>query len=267
MSRPLLVDTHVHLNHADLRKDLAGIVSRAADSGVGRFVIVGYDIESSRAAVEISETDSRFVAAVGVHPHSAAVWSDPSTESCLRELLAHDKTAALGEIGLDFYRDLSPRDMQNQAFSAQLALARESGKPVIIHCRDAYPECIAQLEDEADGIKILLHCWQGTPAQADRCAANGWHFGIGGSVTFKNSDDLRAAVRRLPAERLVLETDAPYLSPVPFRGVYPNEPNRVALVAEKIAELRGESLETVASFTTNNAIKLFWPTEWELRAT
>ncbi len=252
----MLVDTHVHLNHVDL-SDWAAILARAEEAGVGAFVVVGYDEKSSHFAQRLTGEDDRIWATVGVHPHEAAAWDDDLAER-LAFLAGRGRVVAWGEIGLDFYRDLSPRPAQFRAFEEQLDLAVRLNLPVIIHCRDAYPETLDVLEARDDQVApVILHCFQGTMRDAERAWARGWFLGVGGAVTFKNQDDLRDVVRAAPAESLLLETDAPYLSPVPLRGKYPNEPARLAYVAEKVAELRGVSVEEVARLTTANAGRAF----------
>jgi len=258
--RPLtpdpLVDTHVHLNHDDLYADRASVMARAAASGVGVFVVVGYDLASSERAVALAGEDERIFATVGVHPHDAANWGDAAAGR-LRALLAAPRVVAVGEIGLDFYRDLSPREAQRAAFVAQLKIASEAGLPVVIHCRDAYSETLDILEGHDPLLPPILHCFQGTLADAERAWTRGWFLGIGGALTFKNGDALRATVRAAPPECLLLETDAPYLSPAPLRGKYPNEPARLALVAETLAAVRGVSVQEVAALTTANARRAF----------
>ncbi|MBC8140756.1 MAG: TatD family hydrolase, partial [Armatimonadetes bacterium] len=176
-----MIDTHVHLNNKDLgaANVLPGVMERATLAGVHTHIVVGYDLASSERAVMLAEGDSRIFATVGVHPHEAANYT-PATESRLRELAAHGRTVAIGEIGYDFYRNLSPRDAQESAFRAQLSIARETGLPVVIHCREAYPETLALLEAEADGISIILHCFAGDAGDAERAAKHGWFLGVGG---------------------------------------------------------------------------------------
>ncbi len=253
---PSLIDTHVHLNNDGLLRDLDGVISRAQTDGVNTFVVVGYDVASSERAVALAESDSRIWAVVGVHPHDAKEWSEAAADR-LREWAKNPRVVAIGEIGLDFYRDLSPRDVQYAAFRAQITLARETGLPIVIHCRDAYPECLDLLEAEAQNVPLVLHCFAGTRAEAERAWKNGWYLGVGGTVTYKKNDDLREVVRAMPTDLLLLETDAPYLSPEPLRGKFPNEPARVALVARYVAELRGEPLEDLAAQTGENARRLF----------
>lgn len=253
-----MIDTHVHLNGKDLGNPdtLPGVMERATVAGVHTFVVVGYDLASSERAVTLAGNDARVFATVGIHPHDAAHYS-PATEERLRELAAHPRTVAIGEIGLDFYRDLSPRGAQETAFRAQLALARDTGLPVVIHCREAYPETLALLEAEADGIGIVLHCFAGTARDADIAIKHGWYLGVGGTATYKKNTDLQSIIKAAPQDCLLLETDAPYLSPEPLRGKFPNEPARVALVAQKVADLRGETRANVIAYTTANARRAF----------
>ncbi|MBC8134785.1 MAG: TatD family hydrolase [Fibrella sp.] len=254
----MVIDTHVHFNGKDLgsRDVLPGVLERAKFAGVERFIIVGYDLASSERAVTLAESDSRMWATVGIHPHDAANYS-PETETRLRELATHPRTVAIGEIGLDFYRDLSPRDAQDTAFRAQIVLARETCLPIVIHCRDAYPETLAILESEAQDIGVILHCFAGDAGDAERAFRHGWYLGIGGTVTYKKNDELRAIVQSAPQNLILLETDAPYLSPEPFRGKFPNEPARVSLVAQRIAEIRSETKDAVITYTTENALRGF----------
>ncbi len=253
-----MIDTHVHFNGKDLgtAEILTGAVERATIAGVRQFIVVGYDQGSSERAVALADKDARMWATVGIHPHDAAHYS-PETEARLRVLAANPRTVAIGEIGLDFYRDLSPRDAQDTVFRAQIALARETGLPIVIHCRDAYPETLEILEREAQEVGVILHCFAGDANDAERALRHGWFLGVGGTVTYKKNDELRAIVKAAPRERLLLETDAPYLSPEPFRGKFPNEPARVSLVADRVAQVRGESKETVIAYTTQNAQTAF----------
>ncbi len=253
-----MIDTHVHLNNNDLggASVLTGVMERATIAGVHTFIVVGYDLASSERAVTLAESDERIFATVGVHPHDAMHYS-LATESRLRELAAHPRTVAIGEIGYDFYRNLSPRDAQETAFRAQLTLARETGLPVVIHCREAYPETLALLEAEAGDTTIILHCFAGDEADAKRATEHGYFLGVGGTVTYKKNDALRQIIRLAPQESLLLETDAPYLSPEPLRGRFPNEPARVALVAQCVAGIRTETREAVIAYTTRNAHRAF----------
>jgi TatD DNase family protein len=252
----VLIDTHVHLNSRDLANDLAGVLTRAEAAGVQRFVVVGYDLASSERAVRLANEDSRLFATVGIHPHDAKHWG-VEAEEALRQWAQNPRIVAIGEIGLDFYRDLSPRPAQYDAFRAQLRLAQEVDLPVVIHCRDAYDETLALLDAEAGETPIELHCFAGNAAHAERAWARGWYLGVGGTITYKKNEELREIVRATPHKLLLLETDAPYLSPEPLRGKFPNEPARVNLVAECVAAVRQESVADVTRNTTENARRFF----------
>jgi TatD DNase family protein len=252
-----LFDTHAHLNHREFRDDVAGAVARAAAEGVDRIICVGFDLPSSRRAVEIARQYESVWAAVGVHPHDAKTLTDEGLAE-LKRLAMEPKVVAIGEIGLDFYRDLSPRPVQEEAFRAQLRLAEELAMPVIIHDRDAGSDILRIIEDEgtpaAGGV---MHCFSEDADYALRAVEMGFYIGIAGPVTFDKSEKLREVVRAVSEDRLLVETDAPYLTPEPFRGRRKNEPAFVRLVAEKVAEIRVVDLATVARVTTANAVRLF----------
>ncbi len=247
-------DTHCHLNHPDLYPEWQAAVYRAQQSGVGRVILIGYDLASSLLAVQLVEQSDVLYAAVGVHPHDAARYNSDTLQQ-LREWTRHPRVVAVGEIGLDFYRDLSPREAQYEAFHAQLQLAREQGLPVVIHCREAYEEVLTVLSEYPD-VRGVLHCFSGTPAQAERGLALGYYLGIGGVVTFKSAETLRAIVQGMPRDRLLLETDAPYLAPHPYRGKR-NEPAYLPLIAQQVAALWDAPLETVSELTEANTQRLF----------
>jgi TatD DNase family protein len=251
-----MIDTHVHFNNDALSRDLVGVQQRAKAAGVHQYVVVGFDLPSSAKAVEQAQSTPNTFATVGIHPHDAKEWK-PETAEQLREWASAPRVGAIGEIGLDFYRDLSPRPQQYDAFRAQLTLAAEVGLPVVIHCRDAYPETLEILEAEAGETPIILHCFAGDMSDAKRAWDRGWYLGVGGTVTYKKNDALREIVRAAPQDSLLLETDAPYLTPEPLRGKFPNEPSRIPLVAACIAATRNESVETVAAYTTTNAERVF----------
>ncbi|MCX7993012.1 MAG: TatD family hydrolase [Fimbriimonadales bacterium] len=247
-------DTHCHLNHPDLYAEWQAVLFRAQQSGVHRFILIGYDLESSQRAVELAEGSDLLYAAVGIHPHDASRCSGDTLHH-LRELAQHPCVVAIGEIGLDFYRDLSPRTVQHEAFHAQLQLAAELGLPVVIHCRDAYDELLEVLRDYPS-VRGVLHCFSGTAEQAQRGLELGYHLGIGGVVTFKSAETLRSIVRTMPHDRLLLETDAPYLAPHPYRGKR-NEPAYLPLIAQQVAALWQVSLDALAEQTERNVETLF----------
>jgi TatD DNase family protein len=253
-----LIDTHTHLDSPHFDGDRERVIKRATTAGIGTIVNVGADLASSQAAVALAEAYPQVYAAVGVHPHDAKTVTGKMLEE-LRALARHPKVVAIGEIGLDFYRDLSPRDQQRQAFQQQLALASEIEKPVIIHDREAHKEVMATLRQwvksspEPTGV---LHCFSGDLAMAQEAIELGFYISIAGPVTFKNARRLRDLVRQLPLEKLLVETDCPYLTPHPHRGKR-NEPAYVKLVAQEIARAQGVSLEETARTTSDNAQALF----------
>jgi TatD DNase family protein len=253
-----LIDTHAHLDFGRFKSDRERVIERAATAGVKAIINVGASLASSQAAVALAEAYPQIYAAVGVHPHDAKTLTGKLLEE-LRALALHPKVVAIGEIGLDFYRDLSPRDKQRQAFQQQLALASEIGKPVIIHDRDAHSEVMAILRRWIEGDHQpagVMHCFSGDLAMAQEAIELGFYISIAGPVTFKNARRLRELVRQLPLEKLLVETDCPYLTPHPHRGKR-NDPAYVKLVAQEVARVKGLSLEEVARITSDNAQALF----------
>jgi TatD DNase family protein len=253
-----MIETHVHFNSDSVRYDIPAVIERANSVGVTDFIVVGFDLASSKRAILVAEAHqkSNVWAVVGVHPHDAKSWND-SVGAELRELSKSPRVKAIGEIGLDYYRDLSPRDAQKTAFVAQLALARSLDLPIVIHCRDAYDDCLPILESEASGLIVILHCFAGTRANAEVAWKNGWYLGVDGPITYKKNDELRAIIRDTPESLLVLETDAPYLSPEPLRSQFPNEPSRLPLIRAAVAAARGETVEAVERFTVANSKRAF----------
>lgn len=247
-------DTHCHLNHPDLYAEWQAALFRAQQSGVERLILIGYDVASSRRAVELAAQSDALYAAVGIHPHDAA-QCDADALATLRELAQQPRVVAVGEIGLDFYRDLSPRTAQYEAFHAQMQLAQSLGLPVILHCRDAYDELLGVLE-EYPAVRGVLHCFSGTETHAQRGLELGYSLGIGGVITFKSAELLRTIVRAMPRDRLLLETDAPYLAPHPYRGTR-NEPAYLPLIAQQVAALWEVPLETLSALTEANVTRLF----------
>jgi TatD DNase family protein len=247
-------DTHCHLNHPELYPEWRDALFRAQQSGVQRLILIGYDVASSRRAVELALQSDALYAAVGVHPHDAA-QCDADARATLRALAQHPRVVAIGEIGLDFYRDLSPRKAQYEAFHAQMQLARSLELPVILHCRDAYDELLGVLAEYPD-VQGVLHCFSGTAAHAQRGLELGYYLGVGGVITFKSAEPLRAIVQAMPRERLLLETDAPYLAPHPYRGKR-NEPAYLPLIAQQVATLWEIPLESLSELTEANVARLF----------
>jgi TatD DNase family protein len=252
----MIIDTHCHLNHEQFTTDVPHTIERARQAGVEKMIVVGYDLPSSEAAVLLAERYQGVYAAVAIHPHDAKHYDD-SAENRLLELAASKKVAAIGEIGLDYHYDFSPVEAQKAAFRAQIALAHKTALPVIIHCREAYGDVLDMLETEGiEEIGGVMHCWAGDAEQAERTLKLGMYLGIGGVVTFKNAALLREITAATPLDRILLETDAPYLAPMPYRGKR-NEPAYTSIIAEKVAKLRGMPREEIEAATTANACNLF----------
>lgn len=251
-----LFDTHAHLHFPEFAGDLDAVLSRARGARVRRMVTVGTDVETSRAAVALAARESDVWATVGIHPHDAAT-ADEAALGELERLATAPRVVAIGEIGLDFFRDLSPRDVQARAFRAQLDLARRVAKPIVIHCRDAHAGVLAILGEmevgEAGGV---MHCFSGDVEIARRCLDLGLVVSIAGPATYPKARALPDVVRYVPADRLVVETDCPYLPPQPYRGQR-NEPAWVAITAARVAELRGDTLAHLGRVMTDNARRLF----------
>lgn len=249
-----LIDTHCHLNDPAAFPDPDATIAEARAQGVTKLVVIGIDTESSRRAVSLAEAHEGVFATVGWHPNYCAQFTESDLEP-IRELAAHPKCVAIGEIGLDYHWDYTPRHKQFEALELQLELAAELGKPVVFHSRDAYPDLLTVLES-APPRPYLLHCFAGDNRDAERGMALGCLFGVDGPVTYPKADGLRDTLRSIGLERLVVETDAPYLSPHPFRGK-PNTPARVKLVAEGLATALGVTPNQVAEKTTANAMNFF----------
>jgi len=249
----LLIDTHCHLFYDDLKNDLPGVLERANELGVTRFICVGTNLEDSRESLELAEKYEPVYASVGVHPHDTKDVKDGYLRE-LEELLGHPKVVACGEMGLDFFRKISKPTIQVKVFREQMELAQEMKKPVIFHNREADDDVVSILSGYP-GMNGVAHCFSSDLATANSFLKLGYYISFAGNLTFKNSNLPRVG-KQLPLERLMVETDSPYLSPVPFRGK-PNEPGRTRFVAETLAEIQGISIETVASQTSENAKCLF----------
>lgn len=248
----MLFDTHAHLHGDEFAADREAVLARARAAGVARILTVGTDPASSRAAVALAAAHADVYAAVGIHPHDAAGADDPALGE-IAGLLAAPKVVALGEVGLDYYRNLSPRDAQRAALRAQLALARAAGKPVLLHCREAHADLLTVLEGEGvAAVGGILHCFSGDLDAARRGLRLGLLISIAGPATYPNARRLAEVVRALGPGPLVLETDCPYLPPQPWRGQR-NEPAYLAATAARVAELCGVPVEAVAARTTRNA--------------
>ncbi len=254
----MLIDSHCHLNFNAFDDDRAEVLARAAEAGVVALINPATNLGDSRQIVTMSEQIPNLFATVGIHPNDAG-GVDEATLEHLHQLAQHRRVVAIGEIGLDYYWDSAPRPVQQQVFEQQLALAKAVGKPVIIHQRDAVADTMAILRRWAatgDQPGLVLHSFSGDLAMAKEALALGFYIGISGPITFKNARDLPEIVAAVPLNRLLVETDAPFLSPHPFRGKR-NEPARVKLIAEKIAGLRGLPFAELSQQLTANTVKLF----------
>jgi len=245
-----VIDTHAHLDGCD--SPPAELLARARAAGVERVITVGSGIDSSRAALAIAETEAGVYAALGIHPHQAG-GAEAGRLDELAELLGHERAVAVGETGLDFYRDYAPHDRQHELLAAQLDLARELSKPVVIHNREADTDTAAALAD-FDGT-VVLHCFS-SPGLLEPALERGWYVSFAGNVTFSKAEPLREAAKRVPAERILVETDSPYLAPVPLRG-RPNEPANVVHTVAALAEARGEDAAELAVRIDANATAAF----------
>jgi TatD DNase family protein len=260
-----LVDTHCHLNLNIFQDDLAETLQRAWDAGLERILIPGIDIATSQAAVAMCDRYPNLYAAVGIHPGDANTWKEDSL-AILKDLAGHPKVVAIGEIGLDYYRDRSPRPLQRQVFRAQLTLAGELNLPVVLHNRESLEDLRSELDAWQKQLKSslsplaarpgVLHSFEGDLPTAQEFAARGFAIGISGPVTFKNAAVRQQVASGLPLEHLLIETDAPYLTPHPYRGRR-NEPAYVAQVASKLEELHQQPEEVIRRVTWNNAAQLF----------
>ena len=251
-----MIDTHAHLNDPILENDADELIARAGSAGVERIVVCGYDMPSSRAAVEMAARCASVFATVGVYPHGAKDYDERSKQE-LVELSRHEKVLAIGEIGLDFHYDFSPRQEQFPAFESQIDLAGALGLPIVVHSRESNPEVMLVLKKHAANIAgCVFHCFSGGEDFAREVLDMGFYIGIDGPITYKASVKLKSVVQICPLERLLIETDCPYLTPAPFRGKR-NEPSYVRYVAEEVARLKGISVDELAEATTMNARRLF----------
>lgn len=252
---PDLFDTHAHLHFPDFDPDREAMLARAREAGVRRLLTIGTEPESSRAALAMAALDPGVWAAVGIHPHDAAE-ADGAALAEIERLAAEPRVVAVGEIGLDYFRNLSPREDQQRTFRALIGVARRVGKPVVIHCREAHDDVLAILaEERMTDVRGIMHCFSGDVGIARRCLDLGLLISLAGPVTYPNPRALPDVARFVPAPDLVVETDCPFLPPQGYRGKR-NEPAYLALTAARVAELRGETLVDLAARTTANACAL-----------
>jgi TatD DNase family protein len=255
-----LFDTHCHLADERFSKDLDDVITRMRDAGVGLCVVVGdaSDADETQSVLRLCEQNDGMYAAFGVHPHNASAWNEDSARR-LERALAHPKAVALGEIGLDYHYDFSPRPVQIEVFEAQLDAALRLGKPVALHVREAHGKTTEILRARYRAGRLptaLLHCYSGSWESAKTYLSMGLYVSLSGSATFKNASKLRDVAQNMPLDRLLIETDCPYLAPEPVRGRR-NEPAYVAHTCARIAQLRGVSPEELADATTRNGRRFF----------
>ncbi len=253
----MLVDSHCHLDYPPLAEDLNGVLARAGQAGVTHMLTIGTKLRDFPRVRALADQHPNVFCSVGIHPHEAE--NEAADVTRLVELTAHPKVIGIGETGLDYYYDKSPREKQQANFRAHIRAAQQSGLPLIVHTRDADDDTarlLAEATNEGPPVRGVLHCFTSSRWLAERAIELGFYISISGIITFKNAETLRETVRALPIERLLVETDSPYLAPVPMRGK-PCEPAYVAYTAAKVAELKGISVDELARHTTANFFTLF----------
>ncbi|MDT3700712.1 MAG: TatD family hydrolase [Thermincola sp.] len=252
----LFIDSHAHLDDLKYDSDRDEMLQRARNNKISKIINVGYDLPSSRRSLELAAKYDFIYAAVGIHPHDAAEAGENYLAE-IRIMASRPKVVAIGEMGLDYYRNLSPKETQQRVFREQIRLAAELEKPIIIHDREAHGDVMTILRDEGIGpAKGVLHCFSGSMEMARECLKMGFYLSIAGPVTFSNANKLRDVAANVPIDRLLIETDAPYLTPEPHRGKR-NESAYVAYVGQRIAEIRGIPVAELAAAATANAKRLF----------
>ncbi len=251
-----LFDTHTHLDSPKFDGDRDSVIARAREAGVELLVNIGFNRETIPTTMALAEKHDFIYAAVGWHPVDS-IDMQPGDLEWIERLCAHSKVVAIGEIGLDYHWDTSPKDVQQQVFREQIRLARKVGKPIVIHNRDAHEDVVRILQEErAEDVGGVMHCFSGSWETAKQCLDMNFYISFGGPVTFQNAKVPKEVMKRVPIDRILIETDAPYLTPHPFRGKR-NESAYVAYVAETAAELLGKTVEEIASITTENGKKCF----------
>lgn len=252
----MLIDSHCHLNDSQLQPDQKQVIERAREKGVDRIVCVGYDLASSLEAEALTQQYPGVYAVIGIHPHDARLIKE-QTYTILKRTAQSSRVVAIGETGLDYYRNLSPRNVQQDAFRRHIRLAREIGLPIVIHDRDAHEDVLKIMREErADEVGGVVHCFSGSLEMAQKCIDMGFYISLAGPVTYKNAKRPKEIAAQVPLDRLLIETDAPFLTPEPFRGKR-NEPGYVRYVAKEIGRLRGISLEELAAVTSANTERVF----------
>ena len=250
-----MIDSHCHLTYEPLAKQLDDVLKRAAAAGVKRMITIGTDLADAQRAVELCRRHDNIRCAIGIHPHHCAQAADEDV-AWLRGLQQSPAVVALGEMGLDYHYDFSPRERQAEIFTGQLELAQELNRPVVIHNREATDDCLAIMKNFPK-VRAVFHCFTGSMDEARKILDQGYLLGFTGIVTYKKSDELREVARFTPVDRILVETDAPYLSPEPVRKQKVNEPSFVMHTAQAVAELRGISIEELDRITSENVSRHF----------
>ncbi len=254
----LIVDSHCHLDRGPLNKELDAVIARAGQAGVGLMVTIGTQLETFPRTLAVAQAHANVYATVGTHPHHAEAERDQVSCERLLELAAHPKVAGIGEAGLDYFYDRSERAVQREVFRRHIAAARKSGLPLVIHTRAAEEDTAEILREEMQkgAFSFVMHCFSSAPWLAELAVELGGYVSFSGILTFKKSDEVRAAAAAVPLERLLVETDSPFLAPVPHRGK-PCEPAYTALTLQKLADIKGLERDEMARITTDNFLRLF----------
>lgn len=250
-----LFDTHAHLSDKAFDSDRHELIPKLHAAGITRIIDVACDVRTAGRTMELIERYPYIYGTIGMHPHDVK-YMDNAMMDCIAEYLQHEKMLALGEIGLDYHYDFSPREEQRRWFAEQLELAKQLKYPVILHIREAFGDCMDILRAHRDGLRAIMHCYSGSVETAYECLELGLRFSFGGAVTFKNARKAIEVIEALPMEAIMLETDCPYMTPVPHRGER-NDPGFLHLVCEKIASIKGISAERIAEITSSNAVEFF----------
>ena len=252
----MFIDTHAHLYYPNFEGEIDQVISRAKNAGVKYIIVPGTDLATSKRAIELADEFSSVFAAVGVHPHDTNEWRD-SFIPTLKDFSSHPKVVAIGEIGLDYYYDFSPKENQLKAFRAQIDLAVERGLPIIVHNRESNDDIMNIIRQyQGTNLKAQFHCFAGDESDAAELIEMGHYISFTGNITFKKAEKIRKILRSVKIDRLLLETDSPFMTPIPYRGKR-NEPSYVLLTAEKIADIHGIGIEDVSRITNHNVYKLF----------
>ncbi|MDC1383549.1 TatD family hydrolase [Candidatus Puniceispirillum sp.] len=257
-NKPIMIDSHAHLDYAQLSDDIDGVLARAASAGVSDIITIGVKLTTSNVPKTLAETYDNIWCSIGIHPHEAASEPDAANIGAILAAADHPKCVAIGEAGLDYFYSYATPKQQEDSFRAQIAVARQLGLPIIVHARDADDDVAAILEDEMEkgAFRGVLHCFSSGAVLAQRAIAIGFYISFSGILTFNKAEELRAIAADIPEDRLMVETDSPYLAPVPHRG-RPNEPAYTVHTLTKLASVRGKQIDCMADITRQNTLRLF----------